>query len=138
LSVVIFNGSLNDNSSLFPIQNVLENQLKAIGMNTNKYILNQIEIKSCIGCFRCWDTTPGICSGVKGDTGEEIKKEVVNSDLLIFLTPITFGGYSSELKKIIERMLGILHPGVKVIKGVTGDTPGVLEHYLLGTLEEEL
>ncbi|MCK5185362.1 MAG: flavodoxin family protein, partial [Candidatus Heimdallarchaeota archaeon] len=52
-----------------------------------------------------------------GDVGEEIKKKVVNSDLLVFLTPITFGGYSSELKKIIDRLLGTLLPGVQIING---------------------
>ena len=28
--------------------------------------------------------------------------------------------------------------GVQVIKGITGDTPDVLEHYLMGTLKEEI
>lgn len=117
MSVIIFNGSLSNQFSLFPIQNVLEHEVEAIGMKFDSYLLHQIEIKSCIGCFRCWDTTPGICSGVKGDKGEEIKKKVVNSDLLVFLSPITFGGYSSEIKKIFERLLGILQPGMQIING---------------------
>ncbi len=117
MSVIIFNGSLSNQSSLYPIQVILEHKFEAIGMNIESYILHQIEIKSCIGCFRCWDTTPGICSGVKGDKGEEIKKKVINSDLLVFLTPITFGGYSSEIKKIFERLLGILQPGMQIING---------------------
>jgi len=50
-----------------------------------------------MGCFGCWNKTPGTC--VMKDDSAKIAKAVVNSDLLIFLTPITFGGYSSELKK---------------------------------------
>ncbi|NHJ46643.1 MAG: flavodoxin family protein [Asgard group archaeon] len=119
MSIVIFNGDLKGQPHLTPIQKALEQEFASLNMKTHSYVLNQIEIKSCTGCFRCWDTTPGICSGVKGDTGEEIKKAVVNCDLLVFLTPITFGGYSSELKKIIERLLGILHPGVQIINGET-------------------
>ena len=63
------------------IQFILESGLKAIGMNIDAYILHQIDIKSCIGCFRCWDTTPGICSGVKGDNAEEIKRKVINATI---------------------------------------------------------
>lgn len=98
-------------------QKIIEEELTNVGMDTESLIMNQIEIKTCIGCFNCWDTTPGICSGVKGDSGEEIKKKVINCDLLVFLTPLTFGGYSSELKKIIERLLGTLQPGVFRKKG---------------------
>lgn len=112
LKAVIFNGALANKNQQMTFQKIIEEELTNIGMETESLILNQIEIKNCIGCFKCWDTTPGICSGVKGDSGEEIKKKVINSDLLVFLTPLTFGGYSSELKKILERLLGTLQPGV--------------------------
>ena len=46
-------------------------------------------------------------------------EKTIQSDLLIFLTPLTFGGYSSELKKIIERMLGLLQPGTTLIDDET-------------------
>jgi multimeric flavodoxin WrbA len=46
-------------------------------------------------------------------------QKVIQSDLVVFLTPLTFGGFSSELKKILERLLGLLHPGMRVIKGET-------------------
>lgn len=112
MKAVIFNGALKNKNQQITFQEIIEEELAYVGMETESLMLNQIDIKTCIGCFKCWDTTPGICSGVKGDSGEEIKKKVVNSDLLVFLTPLTFGGYSSELKKILERLLGILQPGV--------------------------
>ncbi len=117
LNVVILNGGLKHQTELAPIQAALEHEFKSQDMKTDSFIMNQIKIISCTGCFKCWDTTPGICTGVKGDAGEKIKKKVVNSDLLVFLTPITFGGYSSELKKIIDRLLGTLLPGVQIING---------------------
>jgi multimeric flavodoxin WrbA len=117
MSVVIFNGSLSGQVDLYSIQETLEHAFKTNDLNVNTYILHQIKINSCIGCFKCWDTTPGICSGVKGDAAEEIKKKVINSELMVFLTPITFGGYSSEIKKIFERLLGILQPGMQIING---------------------
>jgi multimeric flavodoxin WrbA len=63
--------------------------------------------------------TPGICTGVKDDDAEEITEKVIKCELVVFLTPLTFGGYSSELKKMIERFLGLLQPGTTMISGET-------------------
>lgn len=111
MSAIILNGSLKHQNHLMPIQTILAEELANNGWNTESILLHEKEIRSCIGCFKCWDTTPGICSGVKDDDAEPIKERIIKSELVVFLTPLTFGGYSSELKKIIERMLGILQPG---------------------------
>ena len=111
LSVIILNGSLKDQDQMLFIQETLEEELKNIEIYSKSIILHQQNIKHCLGCFRCWDTTPGICSMVKDDDAESIKAKIIKSELVVFLTPLTFGGYSSELKKIIERMLGLLQPG---------------------------
>ncbi len=117
MKAIIFNGALAGKNQLMTFQNIIEEELVNIGMETESYVLNQIEIKSCIGCFRCWDTTPGICTGVKGDNANEIVEKVIQSELIVILTPLTFGGYSSELKKIMERFLGLVQPGVNQDKG---------------------
>ena len=117
MKATILNGSLKDQDQMLPIQKMLEEELTKVGMNTESIILHKQNLKYCIGCFKCWDTTPGICSGVKGDDAESIKKKIIQSELLVFLTPLTFGGYSSELKRIIERMLGLLQPGFTKING---------------------
>ena len=43
-------------------------------------------------------------------------RKVIHSDLIVFLTPLTFGGFSSELKKAIERFLPLLQAGVVLVK----------------------
>jgi multimeric flavodoxin WrbA len=98
-----------------PIQKILEEELGNAGWAVESVLLHEIEIRSCIGCFKCWDTTPGLC--FQKDEAQDILKKIIRTDLLIFLTPLTFGGYSSELKKIIERMLGLLQPGMTIIEG---------------------
>lgn len=117
MSAVIFNGSLKNQEDLISLQKILEEELSNVGLSPESFVLHQIEIKSCIGCFKCWDTTPGICTGVKGDRANEIAEKVIQSKLLVFLTPLTFGGFSSEIKKIIERLLPLLQPGINLIKG---------------------
>ena len=39
--------------------------------------------------------------------------------MIVYLTPLTFGGFSSELKKMIERFLPLLQAGVVLVKGET-------------------
>jgi multimeric flavodoxin WrbA len=119
MNALILDGSHDGQSSLTTIQQAVERNLSGRGWGVEAITLREMNIKSCIGCFRCWHTTPGICSGVRGDDAEKIIKKVVAADLVVHLTPLTFGGYSSELKKIIERFLGILQPGMHLVSGET-------------------
>jgi multimeric flavodoxin WrbA len=99
------------------VEEVLKEELTNAGWNTESILINQVDFKSCIGCFMCWDTTPGICRF--DDPGRDIARKVIQSELVVFLTPLTFGGYSSVLKKIIERLLGLLLPQFTKIEGMT-------------------
>lgn len=119
LKALILNGSLKNQIQLEPVQETLEEELRGGGWSVESVLLHELDIRSCTGCFRCWNVTPGICTGVKDDDAEEITKKVINSELVVFLTPLTFGGYSSELKKMIERFLGLLQPGTTLINGET-------------------
>lgn len=117
MDAIILNGSLKHQHHLTPIQKILFEELGSVGWSVELILLNEVEIRSCIGCFKCWDTTPGIC--IQKDEARNIVQKIIQSDLVIFLTPLTFGGYSSELKKIIERMLGLLQPGMTIIGSET-------------------
>lgn len=119
LSVLILNGSPKTDVQHNLYQKIIEKELASKGIPHESIVLHSTDLKSCIGCFKCWDTTPGICTGVKEDSGNEIIRKVIHSDLIVFLTPLTFGGYSSDLKKIIERFLPLLQAGVNLVKGET-------------------
>lgn len=70
--------------------------------------LSELEIAPCIGCFGCWVKTPGIC--VIDDAGRDVAKAIVQSDLVAYLTPVLFGGYSYELKKAVDRSIPVISP----------------------------
>lgn len=108
MKALILNGILEKQSHLMPFQDLLERKIVQAGWECESLILYKHEVGTCVGCFKCWDTNPGIC--FQKDQGNEITRKAINSDLLVFLTPLSWGGYSSELKKAIERMLGLLHP----------------------------
>ena len=54
------------------------------------------------------DQTPGLCR--IDDDGREVTTAMLASDLVVYLSPITFGGYSSELKKAIDRSICLVSP----------------------------
>jgi len=83
---------------------------EAIGLANNS-------IKKCKGCFGCWTKTPGEC--VIRDYGNDIAKEVINSDYCIILTSIRFGSYSSTIKQAVDRFIPLISPLFRFIDGET-------------------
>ncbi len=62
----------------------------------------------CIGCFSCWIKTPGEC--VIRDDMTEINRLYINSDAVVFLSPVVFGQFSVNMKNVIDRILPRLLP----------------------------
>jgi multimeric flavodoxin WrbA len=84
-------------------------EVKARNWQVKAFALAGMDIKPCRGCFSCWVKTPGRCV-IKDDGQEAILRATAASDIVIWLTPITFGGYAPELKKALDRIIPILLP----------------------------
>jgi multimeric flavodoxin WrbA len=78
--------------------------------------LRELAIAPCAGCFGCWTRTPGEC--VVEDGARDVLRSYVGSDIVVYVTPVTFGGYSSQLKKLLDRIiLSVLDPRFTVVGG---------------------
>ncbi len=97
------------------IHKMIIHELMEIEWKVESFILHDMKITHCLGCFECWMKTPGICRF--DDAGRKIAKSFIQSDLVIFLTPVTFGGYSSELKKALDRIICLDLPFFKRYNG---------------------
>lgn len=76
-------------------------------------------LNACIGCFGCWVKTPGEC--VIQDTMAEINRLYVNSDVVVFLSPVVFGQQSANMKNVFDRLLPRLLPFfIRKADGSTG------------------
>jgi len=115
MKAVIFDGARNNDDAIGIIRQAIVEQLSSAGWNVETIVLRHKRIAGCTGCFGCWIQTPGIC--IIDDDGREIAKQAAQADLLIFLTPVTFGGYSSELKKAVDRTLPVLLPYFTLVNG---------------------
>jgi len=102
------NGALAGDSFVAGVASSLQDALRAEGWTVMPWTLRDEKLAYCLGCFECWTKTPGLCR--IEDAGRDVARSVIESDLAIFLTPITFGGYSSELKKAVDRIICLISP----------------------------
>ena len=112
--------------------------MKATGWDAKAFALAGMDIQPCRGCFSCWVKTPGRC--VIQDDEEAILAATAASDRVIWLTPITFGGYSPELKKALDRIIPILLPFFSKVRGQTHHPlryPRPRRLLAIGTLKQE-
>ena len=121
MRALLLNGASKGDTFAENLCAILINQLNTNNYESKLIDLHELEIASCLGCFGCWVKTPGIC--VIDDAGREVAKAVMQSDLVIYITPVTFGGYSYELKKAIDRLIPIISPFFKKIKGEVHHKP---------------
>lgn len=121
MKVLLLNGSNQNDGFSDSICSMLDKELRSKEHAVEQINLWEKEIGSCLGCFGCWIKTPGIC--VIPDEGLDIAKAVVQSDLVINVSPITFGGYSYELKKTLERLIPIISPFFMKINGEVHHKP---------------
>jgi multimeric flavodoxin WrbA len=106
--VVILDGAASSDHDLSPILGVLSDVLKGDGAHIATFPLREMKLAHCLGCFGCWVKTPGMC--VEADAGREVAKAIIQSDITIWFTPVTFGGYSPDLKKMIDRLVQVASP----------------------------
>jgi hypothetical protein len=117
MRALVLNGALSAGGGVARVEATLRDVLAERGCAMDVAVLRAEPIAYCRGCFECWTTTPGVCR--TGDAGPALARRLIGSDLVVFLTPITFGGYSSELKKALDRSIGLVMPFFQRIDGET-------------------
>ncbi|MEJ2252488.1 MAG: flavodoxin family protein [Candidatus Lokiarchaeota archaeon] len=115
MKVLILNGMRNQTPTMDSLLNEIVESMNNKGWDVESVVLRDKKITPCQGCFDCWVKTPGVCK--TEDYGREILKKIIESNLIIQVTPITFGGYSSELKKVLDRSIPELFPFFKYFDG---------------------
>ncbi len=108
MKVLILDGS-REGDSLTPVAVLgMTSALAGRVDNVELFKLRDLVIAPCAGCFGCWTRTPGEC--VIEDSARDVLRSYVGSDIVVYATPVTFGGYSSQLKKILDRFIPVLDP----------------------------
>ena len=70
--------------------------------------VNTLDLNPCLGCFSCWNKTPGKC--VFKDDMPEIIEKLLWADITIWSFPLYYFSVPGKLKTLIDRQLPMVLP----------------------------
>lgn len=79
----------------------------------------RMDIKPCLGCFSCWNRTPGKCC-IEDDMGQVIE-ELLWADITVWSFPLYYFTVPGALKNLIDRQLPMLLPFMREREGQVGN-----------------
>ena len=117
MKAILLDGALENDFTGLRIRTLLSQELQTRGWEVEQVTLRDQHIGNCAGDFFCWVRTPGMCN--INDDNRVIAEEIVHSDLLVYLTPVTFGGYSPTLKRMVDHQIQNISPYFATINSET-------------------
>jgi len=136
MKVLILNGNPKaENQAFDEYLHSLSLSLQNLGDDVNISVLRDMNIKYCRGCWDCWLKNPGECC--IADDSRGISRDVINSDFVLFASPVIMGFTSALLKKAIDRMIPLIHPYFSLVQGEIHHRSRYDKYPLLGLLLEK-
>lgn len=115
MRALVLDGSREGDARAPAVRQALLEELARRGWQVEALELRRLDVAPCVGCFGCWVRTPGLC--VIDDAGRDVARRAARCDLMALLTRVTFGGYSSELKKAVDRLIPNISPFFTKVRG---------------------
>jgi multimeric flavodoxin WrbA len=117
MKAILLDGSGANDKTGERVHAALTAQLQAQGWGVDHFALCESKIGNCAGDFFCFIRTPGVCN--VNDDNRIIAEALVNSDLMIYLSPVTFGGFSLTLKRMVDHQIQNISPFFAWVAGET-------------------
>ncbi len=102
MKVVAFNGSARKKGNTSILLNLVLDELKGEGIETEIVQLAGKPIQGCIACYKCFQNKDQKCSVDKDLMNEYILK-MLDADGIILGSPTYFSNVSASMKALIER-----------------------------------
>jgi multimeric flavodoxin WrbA len=133
MKIVILDGKLDTTPNSFSAYiEGLKKELAEKGHVLSHFVLKDLDIHHCIGCWDCWVKTPGQC--VFDDVSRDINREIINADYLLFATPLVMGFASHELKRKMDRIIPLIHPYITMVENESHHRSRYKKYPILGLL----
>jgi multimeric flavodoxin WrbA len=100
--VIAFNGSARKRGNTATLIDIVLDELRNEGNDTEVYDLAGKPIKGCIACYKCFKNKDGRCS-VDDDVLNECMSRMVEADAILLGSPTYFANVSASMKALIER-----------------------------------
>lgn len=102
-AIILFGSPRKEGNTILPVQAFAE-VLKKGGCDVRTIYLNDLNIRPCQGCLAC--VPEGVCK--INDDMKDIRKYIMESDLIVYASPIYWFAPSSQLKVVIDRSMAFL------------------------------
>ena len=79
-----------------------------IGSKCDRALAADGKYAPCQGCFGCWTKQPAEC--FMKDSLQQVCRIVGRADELIIITKNLYGGYSADVKNVLDRSIGTSTP----------------------------
>jgi hypothetical protein len=136
MKITILNGNPDAGNAAFDgYLKRLSDRLVSDDHTVTTFELREMDIKHCVGCFGCWVKTPGEC--VVADESRDVRRAAINSDVVVWASPVIMGFYSALLKKVTDKFLPLIHPYAVVDQGEAHHLARYDRYPLLGLLLEK-
>ncbi|MCE5297073.1 MAG: NAD(P)H-dependent oxidoreductase [Euryarchaeota archaeon] len=114
MRVLVVDGSSSSDESVKAICHMLEDVLTVRNVPHETVHLDERRIVPCKRCGSCWVETPGLC--VEGDDSNELNRSWMYADMVVLLTRMTYGCYSSRIKDLLDKRIGSSVPYMSIKK----------------------
>ncbi len=137
MKTIIVNGNPYPSNKNF--DSSLNKLSDAIKSNSNQpcniITLRELDLRPCIGCFGCWVKSPGECQIT--DQSLNVREQIIQSELVIFASPLILGYTSALLKTIQDKLLPLLLPYVTLVNKECHHEKRYANYPLLALLYQE-
>jgi multimeric flavodoxin WrbA len=102
MKVIAFNGSARKDGNTAILLNLVLDELKAEGIDTELYSLSGKPVQGCIACYKCFEKKNKRCA-VEKDIMNECIQKMDEADGILLGSPTYFADVSAGMKALIER-----------------------------------
>jgi multimeric flavodoxin WrbA len=115
MKILIVAGSTNQSVNFKQRLEELRKLIEARQWKLTLIDLAEKEIRFCTGCFNCWWKDPGRC--IHRDDLDQIYPMILESDLMLFASPLSAGLPSWQIKAFQDRLIPLIHPYIELRQG---------------------
>ena len=103
MKIVVLEGSPNRRGSSNLLAEAFIQGAEQVGHTVAVIDAAHADIHPCTGCVRCGYEGP--C--VQKDDMERFRRQILDADMLVFVTPLYYYGMSAQLKTLVDRFCAI-------------------------------
>ncbi len=108
MHIMAFNGSPRKNGNTSTIIRAILEGAKSAGAETTEVVLDEIEMKGCMGCLSC-RKNHGVCA--RQDALSPYLEDIKESAGIIVGCPIYMYRMGGQIKLLVDRMYSLYPPG---------------------------